>query len=101
MNSGNLLFKLFKDKVVEIFINNFDGETIQLSQFEVFNKYVFHGKVIDFNEECNVLILENHIGQKIYVNANNIDCFWEPGTKIIESISVMIPTGKKLKKEII
>lgn len=97
---GKLIEKLFFGRCVEIFIANFDGERIDLSQFSIANKYIVHGKVIKYYDDCDVLELENHQGKSFYINSNNIDAFWEPGLKIMESIGVMIPSGKKLKKDL-
>lgn len=95
---GKMIEKLFKDQMVDIFLSNFDGERVELSQFSVANKYILTGKVIKYHDEFGVLELENHALQRIYVNDRNIDCFFDPEVNITHSIGVMIPSGKKLKK---
>ena len=97
---GKLIEQLFKGQAVDIFISNFDGEVLEMSQFSISNKYILTGKVIKYHDEFGVLEIENSKLEKIYVNDRNIDCFWEPGIKITESIGVMIPSGKRLKKNI-
>ena len=96
---GKMIEKLFKDRMVDIFISNFDGERLEFSQFSISNKYILTGKVIKYHDEFGVLELENSERQKIYVNDRNIDCFFDPEVNITHSVGVMIPTGKKLKKD--
>ena len=96
---GKLIEILFKGRKVDIFISNFDGEVLEFSQYSISNKYILTGVVIKFHDEYGVLEIENDKLQKIYVNEKMIDCFWEPGINVVDSMGVMIKSGKKLKKD--
>lgn len=94
---GKMIEKLFAGKEVHLMVSNFCGETIELSQFSIENKYVLHVFVVKYHDDCGILETENFKGQKIYLNADHIDCFFAPDVNIVQSIATMIPSGKKLK----
>ena len=97
---GKLIEKLFKDNEIRILISNFEGETLELAQFSLSNKYILCGIVVKYYDEFGILEIKNHANQSIYINEENIDCFFDPTVNISKSINVMIPSGKKLKRDI-
>ena len=97
---GILIEKLFKNKIIHIYLSNFDGERIEYAQSSSQNKYIIQGKVIQYHADADIIELENHLGKKIYIHAENIDMFCEPEVNLSESIALLINTGKKLKKDV-
>jgi hypothetical protein len=95
---GKFLEKHFKNKEVEISIGE-ELEWISYSDSETFNRTLIQATFIEYDEECEILVMRNTKNTTFYIAEDIVQMFWAPGFKILESIKTTINTGKKLIKK--
>lgn len=97
MGAANFIKKRFIGKQL-CFTFGDDVETITYDQTWSSNVEYFKGTVIEVDE--NIIVLEIEKEGKLYINEDNVKCFWEPSFNYYKATSASItnkPAGRKRK----